>query len=304
MPVVFVLGLGQSLSRIGTNSLVPDIVPAEYLGKANGYLAFSQEISAVLGSPIAGLAIAVAGVPATLLVGSVSYLASSAILFRVSKWMERNTRKSDSGVDAQATLLKEIHEGISYVRNERALLKLTISSIAGNFFTSLFYPFLVVYVSQILTGGTIIFGVLNGLIGAGFGIGALLAGRRPFERRFGLWFSISWGLCGFAVMGLVILPGVMSAAAFLTAWGMGAGFGDTVFATGIQRFVPSRLLARYLSIDEVFGLAFSPAGQASGGVMISMFGTAPVFMLSSLGGSISVLILLAFSDVRKIGGPS
>lgn len=299
---VFVLGFGQSLSRIGVNSMVPDMVPGTRLGKANGHIAFTQEISTVLGSPLAGVAIAMSGVSLSIVLGSLSYVVSAFFLFRVSRWVERRKGVMRDTESASVSIVREINEGIRYVRSEKALLKLTISSIAGNFFTSFFLPFLVVYVSRILMSGTIIFGILNGLMGAGLGMGALLAGRRPFEDRFGAWFSISWGIAAIAILGLVLVPGIISSAIFLTAWGIGGGFGDTVFSTGVQKFVPSRLLARYLSIEEVMGLASSPAGQASGGVLVSMFGTAPIFMLASLGGSLSVLVLLLFPDVRRIGG--
>lgn len=59
MPI-FGLGFEQCRLRIGTNSLVPEVMQARYLGKANGYLPFSQEVSAVAEIPLTGVAIAVA----------------------------------------------------------------------------------------------------------------------------------------------------------------------------------------------------------------------------------------------------
>lgn len=297
---VFGLGFGQSLSRLGTNSLLPETVPAGVLGKANGLMAFSQEVSAVVGSPLAGILLAYDGIQIALLTNFVTYVFSSYALFKLSGQSNIVLRKSLKVVERGRNILEEAREGIRYIRKERALLKLTVSSLAGNFFTSLFLPFLVVYVTQILMKSTIVFGVFNGLIGAGFAIGALLSARQRFGDKFAFWFTLSWGVAGLSILGTVLFPETVPAAIFLFGWGIGAGFGDTVLSTGIQKYVPPKVLARYLGMDEALGLASSPAGQISGGMLISRFGVMPVFALASLGGSISVFVLVIFSDVREL----
>lgn len=56
---------------------------------------------------------------------------------------------------------------------------------------------------------------------------------------------------------------------FMTAIGFGGGFGNMVFMTGGQKYVPSKMPARHLSIDEVGSFAAGAAGRASGGFLIA-----------------------------------
>lgn len=296
---VFVLGFGRSVSRIGTNTILPATVSHENLGKANGSMAFAEEISEIIGNPVGGVITAFSGVIFPLLLSVLLFLTSAIILLKLlSNFKYENQTMLADRVE-KSPLLLDIREGISYVTKERVLLLLTISSVTGNFFTSMFLPFIVVYVTRLLSMGVIAFGILNGLIGAGFGIGALFAGRSKCDRKFPFYFTVSWGIGEILILGLVLSPQIITASLFLFLWGLCAGFGDTVFSTGIQKFIPPRLLSRFWSIDETFSLTAAPAGQASGGILIQSLGVSPVFIIASFGGSISSLILILFAKIRR-----
>ena len=83
-------------------------------------------------------------------------------------------------------------------------------------------------------------------------------------------------------------------------FGLGGGFGNTTFFTGVQKTVPNELLGRYLSIDEVGSLAASPAGMMTGGILITVIGIGLDFAVASIGTVILSLGLLIFSDVRAL----
>lgn len=229
----------------------------------------------------------------TVLSGAALAILSSALLFLISAIFFKIISSSKSKNQTQyvkksgkSSLLPDMKEGIYYVRHEKILLLLTVSSVAGNFFTSMFLPFIVVYVTRLLSMGSVVFGIPNGLIAAGFGIGAIFAGRGKYSHRFPFYFTESWGLGEITILCLALSPQVITASLILFIWGLCAGFGDTVFSTGIQKFVPTRLLSRYWSIDETFSLASTPAGQTTGGILISSIGLSPVFVIASVGGSI------------------
>lgn len=296
---VFVLGIGQSIFTVSTNSFVPDTVESDQLSTANGLLSSSQTMMAVAGSPLGGVLVSVAGVPVTLLLNALTYVVSGTLIFTVGR-RSVSTAEPDTSDSSKRSFFREISEGLQYVRKERGLLKLTLASFVGNFFTSLFFSFIVIYVSDVLFQGSVVFGILSAATGAGFGAGALLAGRRKFERRFGIWFCLGWGISGLSILGLVILPFTIPAAVFVFIIGLGGGFGNTVFFTGVQKFVPRRMLARYLSIDEVGSLAASPGGQASGGFMIASLGISLVYLIASLGIMGSLISLLLFRGVREL----
>lgn len=296
---VFVLGVGQSIFRISLNSFIPSVVSPDQLGTANGFLTSTQEVFSIVGAPVGGVLIAIGGVTTVLLLNAVTYFASG-IFIVLAAILVKNTSEPEAQAEEKRSLAKDIAEGFSYIRGESGLFKLTIVSFAANFFLALFFSFIVVYIGNVLDEGSFAFGIMAAASGAGFGIGALIVGRRRFEKRFGSWFCIGWGLAGISILGLVLIPGVVSAALFIFAIGLGGGFGNTVFFTGVQKYVPRKMLARYLSIDEVGSLAANPAGQASGGFMISAFGISTVYIVASLGTFIPMLVLFLLPDVRAL----
>lgn len=297
---VFVLGIGQSMFTVSTNSYVPQAVDPDQLSTANGLLASSREMLSIAGSPLGGILVSVVGVPATLVLNAGTYIASGLLIYAMGRESPEKLSGEESDDHVKSSLIRDISEGFSYVKKERGLLKLTLASFVANFFTSLFFSFIVVYVKDILLQGAFVFGIMSAAIGAGFGIGALLAGRWKFEKRFGVWFSIGWSITGLSILGLILIPHTVPIIFILILAGLGGGLGNTVFFTGVQKFVPRRMLARYLSIDEVGSLAASPGGQASGGFMIASFGIGLVYVIASIGIMGSLMSLLAFKDVREL----
>ena len=302
LAVVVVLGLGQSLFRPAINSFLPTAVPPEDLGTANGLMSVAQEVTTVIGSPLGGILIAAIGVAATLAVNGGTYLVSGLFVISASFAFARS--RGPSGTMAhradRPSFVRQFREGVDYLRGQRALLKLTLASFGANFFLSLFFTFLVVYVGRTLGQGALVFGALSAATAAGFGVGSLLVGPLKTDRRFGLWFAVPWGLGGVAILGLVLLHNVLTAGGFLFAIGLGGGLGNTTFFTGVQKVVPNELLGRYLSLDEVGSIAAGPAGQLGGGLIIAAAGIGWDFTIAAVGTALFSLGLVAFADVRAL----
>ncbi|MDG6965003.1 MAG: MFS transporter [Nitrososphaerota archaeon] len=296
---VFVLGMGQSLFRPAINSFIPRAVDKEQLGSANGLFTAAQEVASIVGSPFGGILIATVGVAATLAFNGASYVASAILVVFVALSL---SSKAPAGADRKERppFMRQLKDGFSYIRGERGLLKLTLASFGANFFLSLFFTFLVVYVSAVLRQPAFVFGLLGAAGGLGFAVGSLLVGKLHPERRFGVWFAFPWGVAGLCILGPVLFPTPATAAVFIFAATAFGGFGNTTFFTGVQRFVPSDVLGRYLSIDEVGSLAASPAGQVAGGLVIAAYGLGPDFVLAALGTAAFSFSLLLFSDVRSL----
>ena len=299
LAAVFILGMGQSLFRPAINSFLPRAIPKEQLGTANGLFTAAQSATSILGSPLGGILIAVVGVAATLAVNGASYVASALMILLVSLSLP-SRRAPQPAQTEHPPFMQQLRGGFSYISGERGLLKLTLAAFGANFFLSLFFTFLVVYVSTILRQSAFVYGILGAAGGAGFGVGSLLVGRLRPERRFGVWFAAPWGIAGLGILGLVFFPGIVTAAAFIFVTTAFGGFGNTTFFTGVQKFVPHEMLGRYLSIDEVGSLAASPAGQVAGGLIIAAYGLNADFVIAGLGTAAFSLGLLLFSDVRSL----
>ncbi|MCL4355451.1 MAG: MFS transporter [Nitrososphaerota archaeon] len=300
LAAVFLLGMGQSLFRPSINSFLPQAVRKEQLGAANGLFTAAQEVTSIAGSPIGGILIAVVGVAATLAINGASYVVSALMVVFVALSVSSRGASRGEGQQKQPPFLDQLRGGFTYVNGERGLLKLTLASFGANFFLSLFFTFLVIYVTEVLHQSAFIFGAFGAAGGAGFGLGSLLVGRLHPERRFGVWFAAPWGMAGLAILGLVFFPGTVAATAFVFVSTFFGGFGNTAFFTGVQSYVPHEVLGRYLSIDEVGSLAASPAGQLAGGLIIAGYGINADFVLAAVGTAVFAFGLLLFSDVRSL----
>ena len=297
---VIVVALGQTIFRPAINSFLPTIVRAEELGRANGLVTSAQEITAIVGSPLGGFLIASVGVATTLALNGASYAVSGLLLFAMAFALITGGGAAPGPLANRPAFRTQVREGFAYLKGQAALLKLTLASFGANFFLALFYSFLVVYVSEVLGGSALTLGILAGASGLGFAVGSLSVGRLRSERRFGFWFSAGWGIAGVTLLGVILLPDLIAAAIFLFIAGVGGGFGNTTFFTGVQKFVPNELLGRYLSIDEVGSLAAGPAGTLVGGLLIVMAGIRIDYTLASAGTAIFSFGLLLFPDVRAL----
>ena len=300
LAAVFILGMGQSLFRPAINSFLPRAVAREQLGEANGLFTAAQEVTSIAGSPLGGVLIAAVGVAATIAVNGASYIASALMIVFVSLSLSSVGGRAAREPAEQPSFVQQLRDGFAYINGERGLLKLTLASFGANFFLSLFFTFLVIYVRDVLNQSAFVFGIFGAAGGAGFGIGSLLVARLHPERRFGVWFAAPWGAAGLGILGLVFFPAPAAAAVFLFTLTAFGGFGNTTFVTGVQRFVPRDVLGRYLSIDEVGSLAASPAGQVAGGLIIAAYGLGADFVLAALGTATFAFGLLLFSDVRSL----
>lgn len=300
LAVVVVLGLGQSLFRPAINAFLPTTVAPEELGSANGLLTGAQEVTGIVGSPLGGILISLLGVAATIGLNGASYTISGLLIVAVSLSLSKRRARPAARPAAQTPFFRALRDGFVYLRGERALLKLTLASFGANFFLSLFFTYLVIYTTDLLRAGALVFGLLGAAGGLGFAVGSLLVGRLRPERRFGTWFAVGWGIAGVAILGPVLLPNVVAAAGFLVIVGLGGGFGNTTFFTGVQRFVPNEVLGRYLGLDEVGSLAASPAGQIAGGFVIASLGIGVDYVVAAVGTAVFAFGLLAFRDVRAL----
>jgi len=297
---IVTISVGQSTFRPARNSALPSLVTEDALGSANGLVMSSEQAASILGTPLAGLLIGIAGATATLLVNGVGYVLAALMILviGISAIPRAGPEISRSGPDT--SFFSQLKEGFVYLRTQPAIVKLTVESCGANFFLNLIDPFLVVYAVSILHGDALVFAAVSVALALGFAVGALMVSALRSERHWGISYGAWCGLGSLSLLALVLYPStlVVTVALFLT--GFGFGLGNATFITGVQKSVPSSLLGRYFSLDEVGSLAASPAGVVVGGILIGTFGIHLDYLVGALGAAGSNLGVLAFSDVRKL----
>ncbi|MBC7730150.1 MAG: MFS transporter [Microbacteriaceae bacterium] len=295
--VGFVLGTVATVAGSAAQIVLTQVVPRERLVEAHARNALASSSAEVAGPGAAGLLIRLAGGPLALLVGALLLLASAAILRGVRVDEQRPPR-------ADAHFLRDLREGLRFVRRQRLLLLLALTVGGWQLCHHAAQVVVVLHASRTL-------GLSEQAIGlcyAGLGMGTLAAsllGNRV-SRRFGPGPSL---LIGFSASGVGwLLPavvsdgpwGVAALAAMLVLGGIGGVLMFINFLALRQAVTPEPLLGRMTTTMRWLILLPAAPGALLGGwvgehvSLPAALGTAGVLALGM------VLLVWRWSDIREV----
>ncbi len=276
--VALVLGVGETLFDTAAQSVMPAVVPAGTLSRANGRL-YAVELVAnqFVGPPLggalaaAGLALAFAGSAGAYLVaaGALAVMAGS---FRPER------------VGGPTRLRADIAEGLRFLWSHRLLrtlgIMLGVSNMAFTTHTSIFVLFAVEPGPMGLTPSG--FGLLFAVGAVGGVVGSWVAA--PLERRLGpgrvLTLSIVAGAAGLTVP--VVTAGFLPVAAAGALLGLTTVCWNVVTVSFRQRITPNHMLGRLNAGYRLLGWGTMPLGAALGGLVAEAAGVRTAFAVSAV----------------------
>jgi MFS family permease len=282
-----------------SSALLPRLISKSELEPANGLLYGSTQAAQMFGSAAGGAAIAFAGVVPGLAINSVTYAISAVFVLQIAATFGR-TGSQDAVRAGARSLGRDIGEGLAYMRDNLAILEVTIGFLPGNLLWVMVTNFTVVYVATYFPGSPGAYGYLVAGVGGGFALGALLATRLKLRRFAGLAMATCVVLQGLVVLGLWGSHDYPLSLALAVGLGTGAGLINTVYFATIQAIVPDRLLGRVLSVDQVGSFAGIPAGLLLGGLLATEYGIGIDFAVAGLGLLANGLVMLAWKDLRGL----
>jgi hypothetical protein len=280
----------------GSQALLPELIPREGLDRANGLFESSESIVAIAGSAAAGVLIVTVGAIPSLGIDAASYLVAALFIALIGA-----TVAPKAPIAHTEGLFQEVREGLAYLRNARGLFQLTIASLVMNFLFSIVLTFLVVYTSKELHGSAVVYGVIEALLAAGWGIGGLLVGRLRLTRYTGRLAVLAGFVEGAIVLGLILLPTLTVVFPLVLAVGIWQGVLNVSWLSTVQAGVPSQLQGRYFATDNAISYAAIPGSQIVGGILIVFSGLPFTFILVGVGSIFASVVFLTLSRLRKLG---
>jgi MFS family permease len=300
--LAYLVGFVQSsisqFFRPAENALLPRLVDEERLLNANSLNALNNNLARLLGPAVGGSVMGLYGISAVVLVDAVSFLAAAGMiaLISTSGRIERaGAATTEVAQRAWRKVWREWMEGVTLVRRHRAvalLLGLNGVALLGE---GVFSVMFVVWVGDVLGGGSrelgwlmsaqavggLLGGVLFGSIADRFspvrllGVGSIIFGILDLALfNYPLFVSGIW--IGIALIGLVGIPTI----------GIGAGF-----TTLLQRAVRDEYRGRVFGIMGTTSALLQLAGTVIAGVLGGVLG--PIVLLNIQGGSYVLMGLLA-----------
>lgn len=255
----FVLGLLSPFFDNASSAVLPDVVDADRLERANAYHQISLTLGATLIGPPLGAALFVLGHGLPFVVWAVGFGVAAALVAVVRTAVPAPERASGNH------LWRELAEGVRCLVRHRLLRALASLLLVVNLVGTGVVAILVLYVLQVLGLPETGFGWLVATYAVGGVLGAVATPR--MSQRVAIFTSLmaaSALMCvGIVAMGL--WKSVAPVFVTVVLIGFGSTWWNVVTISLRQRLVPRELLGRVTAVYRMVAFAAAPLGALSAG---------------------------------------
>jgi MFS family permease len=262
----FLFGLAEVLRDNSAQTLMPSVVDAENLEKANGRIWSAESLThSFIGPPLGSLLIAVA-IYLPFFVDAGSFFVAVALIASISGSFKPIQEKPREKINFKA----EIKEGFRWLWSHDLLRPMAVILGALNLLGTMVAATFILYTQEVLNTSVFVFAVL-GTAGAVGGIaGGLIAPKISEKIGSGpsLWLSLAMGPIGAVIIGTtsawqVVWVVLLFQSFFSILW-------NTITVSLRQRIIPSHLLGRVNSVYRFFGWGSIPIGMFLGGGVVTL----------------------------------
>jgi MFS family permease len=262
----FLFGLAEVLRDNSAQTLMPSVVDAENLEKANGRIWSAESLThSFIGPPLGSLLIGLA-IYLPFFVDAGSFFVAVALIASISGSFKPIQEKPREKINFKS----EIKEGFRWLWSHDLLRPMAIILGALNLLGTMVAATFILYTQEVLNTTVFVFAVL-GTAGAVGGIaGGLIAPKISEKIGSGpsLWLSLAMGPIGAVIIGTtsawqVVWVVLLFQSFFSILW-------NTITVSLRQRIIPSHLLGRVNSVYRFFGWGSIPIGMFLGGGLVTI----------------------------------
>jgi MFS family permease len=287
--IAFALGIGETLFDTAAQSVLPSVVGADGLDRANGRLqAVEITTNSFIGPPIGGLLAGIA-ISSAFLGSAACYLIAPLVLVGM-----RGSFRPERTGPARA-MRHDIAEGLRYLLTHKVLRTMAVMVGVMNLASAASTAVLPLYAVKpgplgLSDAG---YGLLLTAFAIGYVVGSLLVA--PLVERIGRSRTLFLAVAAFAVQTGVFLLANVYAIFVIMLLASTVSIGWNVITVSLrQRIVPDHLLGRVNSAYRLLAWGTMPIGALVGGVLGELFGLRSVFAFGAL------LTLTTFVFVRTL----
>lgn len=287
--VFFLLGTAETLFDTASLSVLPSIVPAGSLGRANARIFGVQIIAGqFVAPPLGGLLFATAAA-LPFLIDAGSFAAGAALILAM-----RGSFRTERTVGSSPTTLRsEIAEGVLWIFRHRLLRMFALAIGVMNLTLSAGFSLLVLLAQERLGLGPAGYGLLLTSVAVGGIVGSVVAERVSTwlgpgtTLRVGLLIEITTHIV------LALAVDVYVIGAMLAVFGFHGIIWGVVSTSLRQELVPAPLTGRVNSVYLLFSSGSIALGAPIGGLLARGFGLSAPFWFAAVG--VALLTLLVWS---------
>src|SRR3954469_18605663 len=295
--LVVAYGTGAAFFAPAFDAIVPELIPAEQLARANALEQIVRPLAMRLAGPALGGALVGAfGAGTAFALDAASFLVSAAALLA----MRRGARKP---VPAGVSVVADLRAGWAFVRRHTWLWATFASAaIAYLCFMGPVEVLLPLVVKQDLGGSATDLGIVFAAGGLGSVGCAVLLGRRGLPRRDITFMYVVWTLATLAVAGYGVAGAVWQLMIASLAFNALETAGTVVWATAKQRHVPGDMLGRVSSLDWLISIGLLPLSFALAGPVSAAIGSQGTLVAAGVVGAVLTFGALWLPGMRAVEG--
>ena len=262
----FLFGLAEVLRDNSAQTLMPSVVEADNLEKANGRLWSAESLTnSFIGPPLGSFIIGIA-IYLPFFVDAGSFFVAVALIASISGSFKPIQEKPREKINFKS----EIKEGFRWLWSHDLLRPMAIILGALNLLGTMVAATFILYTQEVLNTSVFVFAVL-GTAGAIGGIaGGLIAPKISEKIGSGpsLWLALAMGPVGAVIIGTtsawqIVWVVLLFQSFFGVLW-------NTITVSLRQRIIPTRLLGRVNSVYRFFGWGSIPIGMFLGGGVVTL----------------------------------
>jgi len=282
--IVLVSGVGSLTFDVAYQAFLPSVIERHRLVDGNNKLEFSRTASELAGPGIAGNLIQFLGAPLTLLFNAALYAISALVIWRMrfQEQIDVLDHERDAGI------WPRIMAGVRTVWHVGPLRAVVGARFVLNFFNAVLEAVFVLYVVRILDVGPAMLGIIFGVGGLGFLVGAFLPSFANRRLGIGVATAVALVIVGVSDLlvplaegsGPLIVPLLIAAQFFF-------GIGLTLFNVNQvsvrQLMTPAHLQGRASATARFLAMGAIPIGALLGGVLGETIGLRQTLVLAAIG---------------------
>lgn len=278
-------------------SLIPKIVKADLIQKANAIMQSSEHVVRLAAVTLCGVVIVAIGAAQATLITFPLYMISASLILFIKYVQKENVRQNAEESKKKGTYLKKLRRGFTLVRSHHILFPLAIYCVFSNLASAPWEALSAVYIAEELNGDPIIHSLIKvTTAGGAFLLGYVLA--KVKVNRYGLLFVTAGIVEGIAFFVTGINP--LLPLLFLAAFALGATISaiNVPEHTIIQMSVDDEDQPQVYSVISMISYVMIPLGALIGGYAATFFGAGKVI---AFGGVIEILAGIGILLFTRLG---
>ncbi len=268
------------------------------LAAANAMSSTLESLAFFIGPAIAGLLLAVTGVPVLFVINAASFVWSALMIARLTIPPQESEPQDSVADEAPTHFLAEAMAGFRVIGSDRSLLLVSALGCAQTLVAGAAVVFTVTIALEVVMLGDPGVGYLNAMMGVGAICGGLVALARAARGSVAQDFGV--GVLGWAVPPLLIAiwPSPVSAFLAFMLIGFGNPLVDVNFATLVQRVAPSAVLARVFGALESVLIGAMGIGALLFPLLLALVGLR--WALVIIGVPVTLAVVVTLPRLRRL----